>query len=68
MKHPLPSQGGVRSTQSPSFPGAKTHAIPAPVHVVTGSSVLEFPLVVGGHAHRRSAAEIDSRQRRILDV
>jgi hypothetical protein len=54
--------------QSPSFPGAKTHAIPAPVHVVTGSSVLEVPLVVGGHAHRRSAAEINSGLRRILDV
>ncbi len=68
MKHPLPSHGVVRSTQSPSFPGAKTHAMPAPVHVVTGSSVLELPLVAGGHAHRKNAAQIGSGKRRILDV
>ena len=68
MKHPLPSHGVVRSTQSPSFPGAKTHAMPAPVHVVTGSSVFELLLVAGGHAHNRNAAQIASGKQYILDV
>jgi hypothetical protein len=68
MKHPLPWHGGVRSTQSPSFPGAKTHAMPAPVHVVTGSSVFELLIVAGGQAHARSEAKCSNGERRILDV
>jgi hypothetical protein len=68
MKHPLPSQGGVRSIQSPSFPGAKTHAMPAPVQVATGSSVFELLLVAGGHPHNSNAAQIGSGKRYILVV
>jgi hypothetical protein len=48
----------VRSTQRPSFPGAKRHDGPTVVHVVTGSLLFEPLPLLGGHPHNASAAEI----------
>jgi hypothetical protein len=48
----------MRSTQSPSFPGAKRQDWPTSVHVVTGSLFFEALPELGGQPHRASAAGI----------
>jgi hypothetical protein len=53
MKQPTPSHGSLRSTQRPSFPGAKMQVGPALAQVAT--VVLPLDVGVGLHPHKRRA-------------